>query len=234
VASYSCPHKDIAAIIFADHRGDKGISSERKGQTVTTGRILGYIAVFLSGLLTPMTSVYADHFAAAGVESRITLETGVQFWFLGVSSRTSDDSERRPVIPTQFQCTVVHTGEAISFWLLAPAKEINPFMVETSDMGDIITMTGMLRSHIAFVSSRGIQLLEEETPFEAVGVDVALPGAGTDTFDLKLVYNAQGIGALLFEALGSDFVTCTADTCTLRLTGTVEKGEIEGHTAGGM
>jgi hypothetical protein len=181
-----------------------------------------------------MTSVYAAHFAAAGVESRIAPETGVQFWFLGVSSGVSEGSELMPVIPTQFQSTVEHKGEAISFRLLVSAKEINPFKVETSDTGDIITMTGILHSHIIFVSSGDIQLLEEETPFEAVGVDVALPGAGQDTFDLKLVYSVQGIGALLFEALGANLVTCTTDTCTLRLTGTVETGEIEGHTAGGI
>jgi hypothetical protein len=197
------------------------------------GRTFGFMVVFLGGFLATITSVYAAHFAAAGVESHLTSETEVRFWFLGVSSRPSEDAEFMSVIPTQFQCTVVHKGKSASFRLSASEKEIDPFTVVTSEEGDTITMTGTLRSHIVFVSRRGVRLLTEITPFEAIGEDAAIPGEGVDTFELQLHYSAQGIGSLLLEALGSEFVTCDANTCTLRLAGMVDKGEIEGHTAGG-
>ena len=74
----------------------------------------------------------------------------------------------------------------------------------------------------------------EIAPFEAVGVDVAIPGAGKDSFSLTIHYSAsQDIGPLLFKALGAELVTCNADTCSLTVMGTLTDGEIEGHTAGG-
>jgi hypothetical protein len=205
------------------------------------GRILRLMVVFLSGFLATTTSVYAAHFTAAGVESRITPETVVQLWFLGVSSRTSENSEHSefmPVIPTQFQCTVVHKSASMSFWLFASAKEIDPFTVVTSgppERIDTITITGTLLSHLVFVSKSDVQSFTEIIPFKAVSVDVALPGEGQDTFDLEFEYSAKGIGPLLLEALGSDLVNCDEgkDICILKLADKVEKGEVEGHTASG-
>jgi hypothetical protein len=197
------------------------------------------MVVFLSGFLATTTSVYAAHFTAAGVESHVTPGTVVQFWFLGVSSRPTVNSNFMPVIPTQFQCTVVHKGASMSFQLFAFAKEIAPFTVVTSgppERIDTITITGTLLSHIVFVSKSDVQSFTEIIPFKAVGVDVALPGEGQDAFDLEFEYSAKGIGPLLLEALGpGGLVDCDndKDTCTLKLAGTVEKGEIEGHTAGG-
>lgn len=198
------------------------------------GKTLRFIVVFLSSFLAITTSVYAAHFASAGVKSRITSETEVQFWFLGVSSPTF---AFEPVIPTQFQCTVVHNGESGSFQLFAFAKEIAPFTVVTSgppEEIDTITMTGTLLSQIVFVSN-DVQSFTETISFKAVGVDVALPGEGQDAFDLEFEYSTKGIGPLLLEALGSDLVKCDEgkDTCILKLANKVEKGEIEGHTAGG-
>jgi hypothetical protein len=213
----------------------EGQSPKRgKGKAMKKGRTLRLIVVFLSGLLATTTSVYAAHFAAAGVKSHITSGTEVQFWFLGVSSPTF---ELEPVIPTQFQCTVVHNGESKSFQLSAFTKEIAPFTVVTSGPPegiDTITMTGTLLSQIVFVSNE-VQSFIEIIPFKAVGVDVALPGEGQDTFDLELEYSTKGIGPLLLEALGSDLVKCDEgkDTCILKLANKVEKGEIEGHTASG-
>ncbi len=202
------------------------------------GRTLRFMVVFLSGFLATTTSVYAAHFAAAGVKSHVTDETLVQFWFLRVASPTPDPSVFIPVIPTQFECTVVHKGPSMSFRLFASVKEIESFEVVTSEMGgidiDTITMKGTLRSHIAFVSRQGVRLLTEEADFKVIGVDVDIPGAGKDTFDLKFRYSMKGIGALLREAIPA-LVTCddAKDTCTLELAGTVEEGEIEGHTTGG-
>ena len=205
------------------------------------GRILRFMVVFLSGFLAITTSVYAAHFTAAGVESHITPETVVQLWFLGVSSRTSENSEHSefmPVIPTQFQCTVVHKSASMSFWLFASAKEIDPFTVVTSGPPariDTITITGTLLSHLVFVSKSDVQSFTETIPFKAVSVDVALPGEGQDTFDLEFEYSAKGIGPLLLEALGPDLVNCDEgkNICILKLADTVEKGEVEGHTASG-
>jgi hypothetical protein len=199
------------------------------------GRTLRFIVGFLGGFLAITTSAYAAHFAAAGVESHITPKTVVQFWFLGVSSPTLDFA---PVIPTQFQCTVVHKAKSMSFQLFAFAKEIAPFTVVTSgppERIDTITITWTLLSQIVFVSKSDVQSFTEIIPFKAVGVDVALPGEGQDAFDLELEYSAKGIGPLLLEALGSDLVDCDEgkDTCILKLANKVEKGDIEGHTAAG-
>ena len=199
------------------------------------GRILRFIVVFLSGFLATTTSVYAAHFTAAGVESHITPGTIVQFWFLGVTSPTFDFA---PVIPTQFQCTVVHKDASVSFQLFAFAKEIAPFTVVTSgppERIDTITITGTLLSHIVFVSKLDAQSFTEIISFTATSVDKTIPGAGEDTFDLKFEYSAKGIiGPLLSEALESEqLVTCDTDTCTLSLKGIVEKGEIEAHSTGG-
>jgi hypothetical protein len=222
--------------------GEGQSPKQAKGKAMKKGRTLRFMVVFLSGFLATTTSVYAAHFAAAGVDSHITPKTEVQFWFLGVSSRPTPDPEFMPVIPTQFQCTVVHKDESMSFQLFAYAKEIDPFTVVTSvNSGppekriDTITIPGTLLSHIVFVSKGDVQSFTEIISFIAVGVDVDIPGAGLDTFDLKFEYSAKGIiGPLLSEALESEqLVTCDADTCTLSLKGTVEKGEIEAHSTGG-
>ena len=196
------------------------------------GRTLRFIVVFLSGFLVTTTSVYAAHFTAAGVESHITSGTVVQFLFLGVSS---PKLEFEPVIQTQFQCTVVHKGEPVSFQLFASAKENTSFKVEPSEKGHIITITGTLLSHIVFRSNGDLRSFTEITPFEAVSVDVAIPGEGHDTFDLEFEYSTKGIGPLLFEALGPSLVDCNEgkNTCTLKLAGTVKFGEIQAHTTGG-
>ena len=201
-----------------------------KGKTMKKGRMLRFLVVFLSGFLATTTSVDAAHFAAAGVQSQITEETSVRFWFLGVFSPPDEFS---PVTPTQFQCTVVHQDESMVLRLSASVKKIESFNVKTDEEGkiDTITMTGKVLS-LAFAFGRGVHLLTEETDFEVTGVDVALPGAGKDTFALKFRYSMKGIGALLREAI-PDLVDCQGHTCTLVVAGTVDKGEIEGHTASG-
>jgi hypothetical protein len=78
------------------------------------------------------------------------------------------------------------------------------------------------------------QQYTETASFKAVGLDVAIPGFGHDSFTLEIHYRApQDIGPLLFEALGADLVACNADTCTLTVRGTLRDGEIEVHTAAG-
>ena len=202
------------------------------------GRTLRFMVVFLSGFLATSTSVYAAHFAAAGVESHFTDDTLVQFWFLRVASPTPDPSVFIPVIPTQFECRVVHKSPSMSFRLFASVKEIESFTVETSKEGDTdidtITITGKLLSRIFSVSEHGVRFFTETTDFTATSVDKTIPGAGKDTFDLNFVYSTTGIGALLREAIPA-LVDCHDDKgpCTLELKGTVEKGEIEAHSTGG-
>ena len=85
------------------------------------GKTLRFIVVFLSGLLAITTSVYANHFAAAGVKYEIPDDTLVQFWFLRVASPTQDvPPVFNPVIPTQFECTVAHKGSPCGFGYLRP------------------------------------------------------------------------------------------------------------------
>jgi hypothetical protein len=215
----------------------EGQSSKRtKGKAMKKGRTLRFIVVFLSGFLATTTSVYAAHFAAAGVESHVTDDTLVQFWFLRVASPTPDPSVFIPVIPTQFECRVVHKSPSMSFRLFASVKEIESFTVvtDTKTNFDTITITGKLLSRIFSVSERGVRFFTEITDFTATSVDKKIPGAGEDTFDLNFVYSMKGTGALLREAIPA-LVDChdDKDTCTLELAGTVEKGEIEGHTTGG-
>ena len=227
--------------------GDGQSSKRTKGKAMKKGRTLKFIVVFLSGFLATTTSVYAAHFAAAGVESHVTDDTLVKFWFLRVASPTSDPSVFIPVIPTQFECIVVHKSRSMSFRLFASVKKIESFTVETTEETDTqtketdtqtkidtITITGKLLSRIFSVSKGGVRFFTETTDFTATSVDKKIPGAGEDTFDLNFVYSTKGIGALLREALESEgLVNCDADTCTLSLKGKVKKGEIEAHSTGG-
>ena len=108
-----------------------------KGETMKQGRTLRFIVVFLSGLLATTTLVYADHFAAAGVKYQLpddTSDTSVQFWFLRVASPPPPgSSEFKSVIPTQFECTVVHTDTSTLFRLFASLKEIDSIKAEHID-----------------------------------------------------------------------------------------------------
>jgi hypothetical protein len=203
--------------------------------------------LFLSGFLAITTSVYADHFTAAGVKYQIpddTDDTSVQFWFLRVASPLPPgSSEFRPVIPTQFECRVLHTGTSVSFWLFSSLKEIESIEAEHIDEdgteGSKFVVAGKVLSHIAFVSSQDVRLLTETevANFTMTLKDVDISReAAKDSFSLAFVYSQKGIGALLEEAL-PDLVDCTDHTCTLTLAKekTVEGGggEIEAHTASG-
>jgi len=209
------------------------------------GRTLGVIAVFVGGLLFNLTSVYAFHFVAGGGIYSLTSngsETSVQFQFLGVKSIPPPGELAIPLIPTTIQCTVVHKGESMSFRLFTSGTEFDPFTVTELDPDSPrprrVTLTGEMLSRIVLgVESDRRPFTEiahtEIAHFEAVGMDVAEPGAGRDSFTLTIDYSAsKDIGPLLFKALGTELVNCNADTCTLTVTGTVN-GEVECHTSGG-
>src|SRR5215471_14255608 len=120
----------------------EGQSPKRaKGKAMKKGRTLRFMVVFLSGFLATTTSVYAAHFAAAGVESHVTKDTLVKFSFLRVASPTSDPSVFIPVIPTQFECTVVHKSRSMPFLLFTSVKEIETFTVDTDLKTKIDTIT---------------------------------------------------------------------------------------------
>ena len=230
----------------------EGQSPKReKGKAMKKGRTLGFIVLFLSGFLATTTSVYADHFAAAGVKYPIPDDTSVQFWFLRVASPSPPgSSEFRPVIPTQFECIVVHKGTSVLFRLFASLKEIESIEAEhikevdtegNKTEGSKFVVAGKVRSHIVFVSSQGARFLTEVANFTMTLKDVDnppdSPPTAKDSFDLAFVYSQNGIGALLHEAL-PDLVNCLDHTCTLTLAEnkTVEgevEGEIEAHTSGG-
>ena len=210
-------------------------------------RTLGVIAVFVGGLLLNLTSVYAFHFIAGGGIYSLTSngsETSVQFQFLGVKSIPPPGELAIPLIPTTIQCTVVHKGESMSFRLFTSGTELDPFTVTELDPDSLrprkITLTGEMLSRIVLGGGSDrppfTEIAHTEIAhFEAVGMDVAEPGAGRDSFSLTIDYSAsKDIGPLLLKALGTEFVNCNADAdiCTLTLTGTVN-GEVEGHTASG-
>ena len=216
--------------------GEGQSPKHEKGKAMKKGKTLRFIVVFLSGFLATASSVYAFHFAGAGVQSDITPKTTVQFWFLGVLSPALG---LEPVIPTQFQCTVVHNGKGILFRLFAFAQENASFKVEEPSEGEhLITITGKLLSRIVFVSERGVRAFTEINDFTVDGVDRPLePGEGNDSFVLKFTYSAKGIQSLLLDAFGTDsgLVDCDddKDTCTLTLQGVVKFGDMVSHTSGG-
>ena len=200
------------------------------------GRMLGFMAVFVGGLLVTLTSVYANHFIAGGVIYSPTSdlsEISVQCRFLGVKSRLSPDEF---VVPTTIRCTVVHEGGAMSFRLFTSGTKLDPFTVESEPTkGDrIITLTGKMRSQLVLGVGSEHRQFTEIAPFKAVGVDVPSPGTDPESFTLTLYYSAsKDIGPLLSKALeGTGLVTCNADTCTLTVAGTVMDGEIEANTSG--
>jgi hypothetical protein len=201
-----------------------------------SGRILGYIALCVGSLLGTLTSASADHFMAGGGRYSLTSntsETAVRFGFLGVASSRSETFV--PVIQTTIRCTIAHQGASESFRLFMSGTELEPFTVERTAAGaHRVTITGRMRTQLVLRVGPEPQRFTEIATFRAVGLDVALPGAGRDAFTLTLRYSARrDIGPLLLEALGAELVTCNADTCTLRVTGTLTDGEIEGHTSGG-
>ena len=173
---------------------------------------MSVIAVFVGGLLITLTSVYANHFIAGGGIYSLTSdrsETSVQFQFLGVKTSSLD----KPVIPTTIQCTIVHKGESISFRLSTIGTDLNLFTVDTTRKGDIVTLTGKMLSSIVLGVGAEPPFIEI-APFEAVGVDVAIPGAGRDSFTLTIDYSvSQDIGQLL-KAHETDLVKCNRNTCT--------------------
>jgi len=132
----------------------------------------------------------------------------------------------------------------MSFRLFTSGTELDPFTVTELDLDSPrprkITLTGEMLSRIVLGVESDLRPFTEIAHteiarFEAVGMDVAEPGAGQDSFTLTIDYSAsKDIGPLLFKALGPDLVNCTAnvDICTLTLTGTVN-GEVEGHTSAG-
>ena len=148
------------------------------------GRTLGFVAVFVGGLLATLTSAYANHFVAGGGRYSLTSErseTSVQFQFLGVESSLSD--EFVPVIPTQIECTVVHTGADTSFQLFMSGRKLNPFTVtQITESAHEIMISGTMRSQLVLGEGSDRQRFIETAPFEAVGVDAAIPGAGRDSF----------------------------------------------------
>jgi hypothetical protein len=198
-------------------------------------RTLGFIAVFVGGLLVALTSVSADHFIAGGVIYSPTSdlsETSVQCQFLGVKSRLAPDEF---VIPTTIQCTVVHKGEPISFRLFTSGTKLDPFTVKRpTEAEHIVTLTGKMRSQLILGVRSERRHFTEIAPFKAVGVDVEISGADPESFSLTIDYSAsKDIGPLLSKALeGTGLVTCNADTCTLTVAGIVIDGEIESHTSG--
>jgi hypothetical protein len=115
-------------------------------------------------------------------------------------------------------------------------RDLHPFtVIQIPGSAHRITITGTMRSKLIWGEGADRQRFIETAPFEAVGVDEAIPGAGRDSFTLTIHYKAsRDIGPLLSEALGAERVPCDAGTCTLTVTGTLEDGEIEGHTAGGQ
>ena len=151
-----------------------------KGKAMNQGRTLRFLVVFLSGLLATTTLVYANHFAAAGVKYQLpddTSDTSVQFSFLRVASPLPpDSSEFTPVIPTQFECTVVHTGTSTLFRLFASLKEIDSIKAKHIDTdsteGSKFVVTGKVLSHIAFVSRRGVRFLTEVAHFTMTIIDI--------------------------------------------------------------
>jgi hypothetical protein len=137
----------------------------------------------------------------------------------------------------------VHKGELCRSGVHV-GTELDPFTVTELDLNSPrprrVTLTGEMLSRIVLgVGSDNWhfpEITHTEIPhFEAVGMDVAEPGAGRDSFTLTIDYSAsKDIGPLLFKALGTELVNCNADAdiCTLTVTGTVN-GEVEGHTSAG-
>ena len=91
------------------------------------GRALGFLVVFIGGLLVATTSVYANHFIAGGGRYSLTSkgsETSVRFRFLGVASSLTDGFA--PVIQTTIKCTVVHKDGSMSFRLSTSGRISSP------------------------------------------------------------------------------------------------------------
>jgi hypothetical protein len=212
-------------------------------------RTLGFIAVFVGGLLATLTSVYANHVIAGGVIYSPTSnlpETSVQCQFFGVKSSVTPGAF---VVPTTIQCTVMHQGEPMSFSLSTSGTELDPFTVEnlnpSAQFPRRVTITGMMLSTLVVGVGTDQRKFTEMASFEAVGEDVADPGADPnrvdhDSFTLTIDYDKSlDIGRLLSDALGTlsdalgtPLVKCKS-TCTLTVAGRLIDGDVTSHTSAG-
>ena len=134
----------------------------------------------------------------------------------------------------------MHKRGDISFRLFASGVDLIPFMAKRlnppKEFPRSVTLTGKMLSKLVVGVGPDRRQFTEIAHFEAVGVDMVIPGAGKDSFSLKIDYSAsQDIGPVLLEALGTALVDCKTDpdACTLTVTGTLTDGEIEVHTAAG-
>jgi hypothetical protein len=199
-------------------------------------QILGRVMVLIAVLLATQTPVHANHFIAGGGRYAVTSntsETSVRFQFLGVV--TGLPVAAVPVIEPHIQFAILHPEGDKPFRLFTSGTELDPFtVVADSQNTHHINMTGNMLSRLVMGIEPDDQHLTEIVRFEVNAVDAALPGAGTDSITLRLDYSATGATVpILLETLGENLVVCTADICSLTLTGVLTEGEIESHTAGG-
>jgi hypothetical protein len=190
-------------------------------------------------LLATLTSVYAAHIAAGGGTYTVTSDTIAQFHFT-VAARPSQRSPSIPVTTVKVEVKVVHEGDSTSFELFTFSTAIGFFNIETKEEEgidiDTVTIKGELLSKLVLGEGPDSEHFTESAPFEAVGVDRETPGAGSDSFALTIHYSALqdlGIGPQLKSILPEGFVNCGVEFCTVTFAGTVERGEIVAHSAGG-
>jgi hypothetical protein len=116
--------------------------------------------------------------------------------------------------------------------------ELNPFTVvklnPPAQFPRRITITGKMLAQLVVGGGTDLQLFTEVAPsFEAVGMDVADPGVGQDSFNLTINFDKSlDIGRLLSDALGTSLVGCK-NTCTLTVAGTLIDGDNTCHTSAG-
>lgn len=209
-----------------------------EGNEMKKGTTVWSMVLCAGVLLATLTSVYAAHFAAgsgrysATSEPITESETIAQFQF-HVAARPSQRSPSIPVTTVKVQVNVAHESDSTSFELSTVSTAIDPPTIETDEGIDIVTIKGELLSTLVLGEGPDRERFTESASFEAVAVDRATPGAGSDTFSLTVFYNASGDQGQRFEDLG--FTTCDPTTmiCAVTFAGTLETGEIQAHSAGG-
>jgi hypothetical protein len=192
----------------------------KKGTTVE------FIAAFAGVLLATVTSVSANHAATGKGTYAVAPHILAEFHF--VVAKPGPNPGLNFV-----QSEMARIGGSVSFQtvMISTAIDFTIPPEPAEPVGRMVTITGEMVSTTFLGMGAERQPVAELVPFTAIGVDQKTPEAGADLFSLIVEYSANGIQGPLFASFG--FGVCDVTTCTITFDGSVKKGDIFVHTAGG-
>jgi hypothetical protein len=199
---------------------------------MTKGTTLACMAVFTGVLLGTVASVSADHAATGKGTYAVPPLGSAEFRF--VVAKKVPNLHLEPGL-NFVQSEMAGKAALGSFQTFMISTAIAPFEItdEPAGAGRTVTITGQMVSTTFLEVGSERQPFAELVSFTAEGVDARTTDPGADSFSLEVTYSAdaEDVQGRLFNSLGLG--DCDAKTCTIRFSGSVERGDIFVHTAGG-